>query len=147
MVGIMPGKIWLTCIAIVTIFEYQSSAINPNHFGSILEAHSQFRAHQQKRPFWLTNWINNDYEDKDVETETYPDTGKREEVINAINAEVEPLIEPFEERQDIAPTPIIEESSGILSKLFNAMKEVQRLSRIGKNKLTPNGKAYYFRSL
>ena len=66
MVGIMPGKIWLTCIAIVTIFEYQSSAINPNHFGSILEAHSQFRAHQQKRPFWLTNWINNDYEDKDV---------------------------------------------------------------------------------
>ena len=63
---IMPGKIWLTCIAIVTFFEFQSSAINPNHFGSILEAHPQFRAHQQKRPFWLTNWINNDYEDNDV---------------------------------------------------------------------------------
>ena len=159
---IMPGKIWLTCIAIVTFFEFQSSAINPNHFGSILEAHPQFRAHQQKRPFWLTNWINNDYEDNDVgknfdftyftevlffsllETEAYSDTGKREETLNA---EVEPLIEPFEEQQEVIRTPIIEESSGILTKLFNAMKEVQRLSRIGKNKLTPNGKAYYFRSL
>ena len=79
-----------------------------------------------------------------LETEAYSDTGKREETLNA---EVEPLIEPFEEQQEVIRTPIIEESSGILTKLFNAMKEVQRLSRIGKNKLTPNGKAYYFRSL
>ena len=72
----------------------------------------------------------------------YSDPDKREETIMA---DPGPLTKPLE-----ATKPSLEnqeESSGILSKIIYAMKEVQRLSRIGKNKLTPNGKAYYFRSL
>ena len=74
----------------------------------------------------------------------YSDPDKREETITGM-ADPGPLIKPLEATEPNLKNQ--EESSGILSKIIYAMKEVQRLSRIGKNKLTPNGKAYYFRSL
>ena len=64
-----------------------------------------------------------------------PDPGKRRAAIK-----VDPIEEP-------PPSSMDNESEGILSKLLNAMREVQRLSGIGKSKMTQNGKAYYFRSL
>ena len=75
----------------------------------------------------------------------YSDPDKREETITGMS-DPGPLIKPLEATEDVSMGNQ-EESTGILSKIIYAMKEVQRLSRIGKNKLTPNGKAYYFRSL
>ena len=53
----MSGKIWLLCSICICLLDFQIEAMNTNHIASLVQSQ------HQKRPFWLTNWINNDYHD------------------------------------------------------------------------------------